>query len=77
MFLGEGERIELTHRAGDRAIFARGALRAARWAAAQGPGLYDMFDVLGLTKDDAPVAEEGDEAPAEADAPADAGEGSE
>lgn len=48
MFLGEGERIELTHRAGDRAIFARGALRAARWAAAQPPGLYDMFDVLGL-----------------------------
>jgi 4-hydroxy-tetrahydrodipicolinate reductase len=48
MFLGEGERIELTHRAGDRAIFARGALRAARWAATQPPGLYDMFDVLGL-----------------------------
>ncbi|PRQ02221.1 4-hydroxy-tetrahydrodipicolinate reductase [Enhygromyxa salina] len=50
MFLGEGERIELTHRAGDRAIFARGALRAARWAAAQPPGLYDMFDVLGLAE---------------------------
>lgn len=48
MFLGEGERLELTHRAGDRAIFARGALRAARWAATQPPGLYDMFDVLGL-----------------------------
>ena len=49
MFFGEGERIELTHRAGDRAIFARGALRAARWAANQRePGLYDMFDVLGL-----------------------------
>ncbi|PRQ00539.1 4-hydroxy-tetrahydrodipicolinate reductase [Enhygromyxa salina] len=48
MFLGEGERIELTHRAGDRAIFARGALRAARWAASQPPGLYDMVDVLGL-----------------------------
>jgi 4-hydroxy-tetrahydrodipicolinate reductase len=48
MFLGEGERIELTHRAGDRAIFARGALRAARWAVEQPPGLYDMFDVLGL-----------------------------
>ena len=48
MFMGEGERIELTHRAGDRAIFARGALRAARWAANQEPGLYDMFDVLGL-----------------------------
>lgn len=48
MFFGDGERIELVHRAGDRAIFARGALRAARWAAGQEPGLYDMFDVLGL-----------------------------
>jgi len=50
MFLGEGERMELTHRTSDRAIFARGALRAARWAAGQEPGLYDMFDVLGLSK---------------------------
>lgn len=48
MFFGEGERIELIHRARDRAIFARGALRAARWATEQAPGLYDMFDVLGL-----------------------------
>lgn len=48
MFLGEGERIELIHRASDRGIFARGALRAARWAAEAEPGLYDMFDVLGL-----------------------------
>jgi 4-hydroxy-tetrahydrodipicolinate reductase len=48
MFLGEGERIELVHRAADRAIFARGALRAARWVVDQPPGLYDMFDVLGL-----------------------------
>ncbi|NVB39165.1 4-hydroxy-tetrahydrodipicolinate reductase [Pseudenhygromyxa sp. WMMC2535] len=48
MFLGEGERIELAHRSGDRSIFARGALRAARWSLAQEPGLYDMFDVLGL-----------------------------
>jgi 4-hydroxy-tetrahydrodipicolinate reductase len=48
MFLGEGERIELVHRATDRAIFARGALRAARWVVSQPPGLYDMFDVLGL-----------------------------
>lgn len=48
MFLGEDERIELTHRASDRAIFARGALRAARWASTAEPGLYDMFDVLGL-----------------------------
>ncbi len=49
MFLTDGERIELTHRAGDRAIFARGALRAAQWVATQGPGLYDMSDVLGLS----------------------------
>ena len=43
-----GERIELTHRAGSREILARGALRAAQWAVAQKPGLYDMQDVLGL-----------------------------
>ncbi len=43
-----GERIELTHRASSRAIFARGALRAAQWAIRQPPGLYDMQDVLGL-----------------------------
>jgi 4-hydroxy-tetrahydrodipicolinate reductase len=43
-----GERLELTHRAGSREIFARGALRAAKWAVAQKPGLYDMQDVLGL-----------------------------
>ncbi len=48
MFLGEGERLELTHRARDRAIFAKGALRAARWVADREPGLYDMFDVLGF-----------------------------
>ena len=48
MFLSEGERLELTHRAGDRAIFARGALRAARWVVDQEPGLYTMADVLGL-----------------------------
>lgn len=48
MFLGEGERIELTHRARDRAIFARGALRAARWVAGRDKGLFDMMDVLGL-----------------------------
>ncbi len=47
-FLGPGERLELVHRATDRAIFARGALRAARWLADKGPGLYDMADVLGL-----------------------------
>lgn len=43
-----GERIELGHRASDRGIFARGALRAVRWALDQSPGLYDMKDVLEL-----------------------------
>jgi 4-hydroxy-tetrahydrodipicolinate reductase len=43
-----GERIELTHRASSRETFAHGALRAAKWAVAQKPGLYDMQDVLGL-----------------------------
>ena len=45
---GEGERIELTHRAEDRAIFARGAVKAALWLARQPPGRYTMGDVLGL-----------------------------
>lgn len=48
VFATENERIELTHKAGSRAIFARGAVRAARWAAGRAPGLYDMADVLGL-----------------------------
>jgi 4-hydroxy-tetrahydrodipicolinate reductase len=48
VFAGAGERLELTHRASDRAIFARGALRAALWVKSQGPGIYDMQDVLGL-----------------------------
>ena len=43
-----GERLELTHRASSRETFARGALRAAKWAVEQKPGLYDMQDVLGL-----------------------------
>lgn len=47
-FVGQGERIELTHRAHSRDTFARGALRAARFAAAAAPGVYDMQDVLGL-----------------------------
>ena len=51
MFLGTGERLELTHRAGDRNIFANGALRAARWVYGRQPGLYDMPDVLGLGAD--------------------------
>jgi len=47
-FFGPHDRLELTHRASDRGIFAAGALRAARWAAAQAPGLYSMRDVLSL-----------------------------
>ncbi|HYA79519.1 MAG TPA: dihydrodipicolinate reductase C-terminal domain-containing protein, partial [Methylocystis sp.] len=48
IFAGEGERLELTHRAGSRQGFARGALRAARWVTGRKPGLYGMKDVLGL-----------------------------
>ena len=45
---GDGERIELTHRAEDRAVFARGAVKAAQWGQGKGPGLFSMRDVLGL-----------------------------
>jgi 4-hydroxy-tetrahydrodipicolinate reductase len=48
IFAALGERLELTHKASDRAIFARGALRAALWVVNQPPGVYDMQDVLGL-----------------------------
>jgi 4-hydroxy-tetrahydrodipicolinate reductase len=48
IFAGPGERLELTHKASDRALFARGALRAATWVIGRPPGLYDMQDVLGL-----------------------------
>ena len=48
IFAGPAERIELVHRAEDRMIFARGALKAALWARGQKPGLYSMMDVLGL-----------------------------
>ena len=48
MFGGIGERLELIHRAHNRDNFARGAVRAAAWVVQQGPGLYDMQDVLGL-----------------------------
>lgn len=48
MFAALGERVELTHKATDRAIFARGAVRAAHWVVSQKPGVYDMQDVLGL-----------------------------
>ena len=47
-FVGEAERLELTHRAGNRLIFARGALRAAEWIAGRPPGLYSMQDVLAV-----------------------------
>jgi 4-hydroxy-tetrahydrodipicolinate reductase len=49
IFAGPAERIELAHKAEDRMIFARGALRAALWARGKKPGLYSMADVLGLT----------------------------
>lgn len=49
IFAGPHERIELTHRAEDRAIFAEGALAAARWGQGRKPGLYAMADVLGLS----------------------------
>jgi 4-hydroxy-tetrahydrodipicolinate reductase len=48
IFANVGERVELTHKASSRDTFANGALRAAGWAVAQKPGLYDMQDVLGL-----------------------------
>ena len=48
LFATEGETIELAHRAIDRTIFARGALKAALWTRDQANGLYSMKDVLGL-----------------------------
>lgn len=47
-FIGMGERIELTHRAMSRDMFARGAIRAAQWLGGKPPGIYDMQAVLGL-----------------------------
>lgn len=47
-FSGPGECLELTHRASNREIFARGALRAAQWVVGKPSGLYTMRDVLGL-----------------------------
>ena len=49
MFAAAGERIVLRHLATDRAIFARGALKAALWGQDKGPGEFDMLDVLGLS----------------------------
>jgi len=48
IFAGPGERIELTHKADDRGIFANGAVKAALWGQDKAPGLYSMADVLGL-----------------------------
>lgn len=49
MLAAEGERIELTHKASDRRIFSRGAVRAALWVPSQKPGMYSIADVLGLS----------------------------
>ena len=51
LFGGQGERIEITHRAHTRDTFARGALRAAEWVVHQPPGLYHMSHVLGLAEE--------------------------
>lgn len=48
IFAGNGERVELSHVAEDRGIFARGAVKAALWAKDRPPGVYSMMDVLGL-----------------------------
>ena len=50
LFAGEGERIELTHKASSRMTFAGGAVRAAGWLSGREPGLYSMQDVLGLVE---------------------------
>jgi len=51
LFIGDGERIEITHRATDRRLFADGAIKAAKWLAGRPPGAYTMRDVLGLNID--------------------------
>ncbi|MFO7953482.1 MAG: 4-hydroxy-tetrahydrodipicolinate reductase [Thioalkalivibrio sp.] len=48
LFAGDGERVEITHKASSRTVFASGAVRAAVWLAGAGNGLFDMQDVLGL-----------------------------
>jgi len=50
LYAGNGERLEITHKATDRMTFARGAVRAAHWLSSQPAGLYDMTHVLGLAK---------------------------
>ncbi len=49
MFASDGERVELTHKATSRAVFVKGAMRAAVWSTGQPPGLYGMGDVLGFS----------------------------
>ncbi len=51
LLAGEGETIELTHRALDRQVFSQGAVKAALWGHNQKPGRYDMLDVLGIDKE--------------------------
>jgi 4-hydroxy-tetrahydrodipicolinate reductase len=48
IFASDSERIEITHKATDRALFAKGAVKAAMWGRGKGPGLFSMADVLGL-----------------------------
>jgi len=48
IFAAEGERIEISHKASDRSLFSRGAVKAALWGKGKSPGVYDMHDVLGL-----------------------------
>jgi 4-hydroxy-tetrahydrodipicolinate reductase len=48
IFAADGERVEISHKAADRGIFARGAVKAALWGKGKGPGLFSMADVLGL-----------------------------
>lgn len=49
LFAADGERVEITHKASSREIFARGAVKAVLWAAGKQPGLYSMKDVLGFS----------------------------
>ena len=48
VFAGAGERLELTHRATSRVVYAKGAVQAARWVVGRPPGLYGLKEVLGL-----------------------------
>jgi len=50
IFATDGERIELTHKASSRAVFAKGAVRAAMWTKDKNPGMYDLSDVIGLVR---------------------------